>query len=118
MEEIAAFYSLIGDLCGGRVYPDFIPEQNSGADPNWWPAMRYTVISGQVDGTNCYQQFRPRVQIDIYANSPQERAQCVEQVMDTLQEAEEIDCELKTSPIFSYDIERKKYQATIDYLIF
>ncbi|KDN13135.1 hypothetical protein SALWKB12_0942 [Snodgrassella communis] len=117
MEEIAIFYSLIKDLCGGRVYPDLIPVQNNAADPAMWPAMRYSVISGQVEATNCYQAFNPRVQVDIYANTPQERAHCVQEAMDLIQDSEEIDCQLKTAPFFSYDIDRKKYQATFDYLI-
>ncbi|PIT07618.1 tail completion protein gp17 [Snodgrassella alvi] len=119
MEEVAIFYSLIKDLCGGRVYPDIIPVQNKATDPAMWPAIRYLVVSGQVEQTNCYQAFNPRIQIDIYANTPQERMQCVQQVMDTLQDSkEEIDCVLKTAPFSAYDIDRQKYQATFDYMIF
>jgi multidrug efflux pump subunit AcrB len=118
MEEIAIFYSLIKDLCGGRVYPDIIPVQNKATDPAMWPAIRYLVVSGRVESTNCYQSFNPRVQIDIYAHTPQERAQYVQQVMETVQqENEEIDCLLKTAPVYSYDIDRQKYQATFDYMI-
>ncbi|PIT53860.1 hypothetical protein [Snodgrassella alvi] len=117
MEEIAIFYSIIRDLCGGRVYPDLIPVQNSATDPAMWPAMRYVLVSGQVEATNCYQSFNPRVQVDIYASTAQERAQCVQQVMDTIQASDGIECLLKTAPFFSYDIDRKKYQATFDYLI-
>ena len=115
MEEIAIFYGIIKGLFGGRVYPDAVPASNNAADSAQWPAMRYTVPSGKVIATNCYQDYSPRVQVDIYANSPEERAEAVKLVMDTINQNDELECQLKTSPIFFMDFDRNKYQATFTY---
>ena len=117
MEELAIFYSIIKDLFGGRVYPDAVPASNSAADPVQWPAVRYILTSGKVIATNCYQDYSPQVQVDIYANSPEERAKAVKLVMDTIDQCDELACYLQTAPIFMMDFDRNKYQATFTYLI-
>lgn len=117
MEEISVFYCIIKDLFDGRVYPEMIPATNSAADPMQWPAIRYSFLPGKVYLTNSYQSYSPRVQIDIYADSPEERAQAVELVINVIKSSDEIECILKTAPTSFYDEERKKYQATFDYLI-
>lgn len=117
MEKLAIFYTVIKDLFGGRVYPDAVPASNNTADPAQWPAVRYTVPSGKVIATNCYQDYSPRVQVDIYANSPEERAEAVKLVMDTINQCDELECYLQTSPSFFMDFDRNKYQATFAYLI-
>lgn len=117
MEKLAIFYTVIKDLFGGRVYPDAVPANNNAADPAQWPAMRYTVPSGKVIATNCYQDYSPRVQVDIYANSPEERADAVKLVMETINQCDGVECYLQTAPFFAMDFDRNKYQATFAYLI-
>lgn len=79
--------------------------------------MRYILTSGKVIATNCYQDYSPRVQVDIYANSPEERADAVKLVMDTIDQCDELECCLQTAPFFMMDFDRNKYQATFAYLI-
>lgn len=117
MEELAIFYTVIKDLFDGRVYPDAVPASNNAADPAQWPAVRYILTSGKVIATNCYQDYSPRVQVDIYANSPEERAEAVKLVMDTINQCDELECFLQTAPFFAMDFDRNKYQATFAYLI-
>lgn len=118
MESITIFYQAISQLCNGRVYPDHIPVQNSAGNAGQWPAIRYIQVGGQVDNTNCYSEYRPRIQVDIYANSVAERAQVVQQVQQALaDEALDIECVPHRAPMHAYDIEREKYQAILDYTL-
>lgn len=117
MEKIGIFYNIIKHLFDGRVYPDAVPASNNAANHAQWPAVRYLVTSGKIIETNCYQDFYPNIQIDIYSNSPEERAAAVKLLMDTIKQSDELECQLRTAPIFMMDFDRNKYQATLAYLI-
>lgn len=108
--EIIVFNAL-KHLCSSRVFPDHLPDETK------MPAIRYTLIGGQIDGTNCGIEISPRVQIDIYANTVKERHELEEKVAIAMVPTDEYEPSLQVPAIHSYSYENKAYVSTLDYLI-
>ena len=117
MEQVLAVYAAISSLCGGRVYTDRIPDINTGEKKALWPAIRVTQVGGSANNTNCYTDYIPRLQFDVFADTQKERDQIVQQLQDVLENLAEVMCEPNSCPIHAWDFERKKFQAVLDYTI-
>lgn len=117
MEATIAVKEALNPLCGGRVYSDHIPILNKNDNKSMWPAIRFFQIGGSVEGTNCDYGFNTRIQIDIYALDATERLDVIAQVEDAMDDITEFDVMPNSAPIHAYDMERNKYQATLDYTL-
>lgn len=118
MEPTIALYNALKSLCGGRVYSDHVPPENKGDDKSKWPAIRFIQIGGSVEGTNCEYGFNPRIQIDIYARDETERLEITEEIEDKLVEMKDFEVVPNSAPIHSFDFDRSKFQAVLDYTFY
>uniref|UniRef100_UPI000A627492 DUF3168 domain-containing protein n=1 Tax=Snodgrassella sp. CFCC 13594 TaxID=1775559 RepID=UPI000A627492 len=83
-----------------------------------WPAIMYSQTGGQANNTNCDTDYCPRIQVDVFADSPSARALLVAEVQAALKNLPNNAAVPQMAPMNNYDFTLKKYQATLDYLVF
>lgn len=105
-------------IFNGRFYPTTFMQQDSGLPQ--WPAGRFTVIDAvpfeDVCGTDDGETDDTRIQIDIVANTHNERATLEAQVIVAMMGITDPPCVRDIGPRHSFDEPTRTFRSTIDFL--
>jgi len=103
----------LGDLVGGRIYPDAFPL----APLPQWPALRYTLNGGLVDDANCGsgngETDDVAVIIDVVATTSTQRTTVRDQVRSALAAMTPAGV-LTAAPRHMFDAETRTFRAVLD----
>lgn len=117
MSHESIIFDALKGLVSNRVYPDTFPQPP--ATPVW-PAIRYSMIGGQVFedvcGTGFAETDSPEFQIDIVAATATARATIRDQVRTAMMGLS-VPATLTLPPIHEYDAETKTYRAIMRYTL-